>query len=610
MKRLTTYSLLAVLSSQVVYAAPDYCELNKTPRTQSSVKLPYDPNYFISADPSGKYTAVISSGDGNQLVNMESGDSHSVPGSVDPVFTPDGRFLTLPGGKFYDMRDIGPKVDRGRDADDVNSVIDAREGGVYQSVGILPGSNERKKTYRYMDDSAGASFFDVEVEFNSAGKVTGQRRLNESVSMCPEASNRDTPMLSKDGKYLSILNFETYTTQIWRVESDGSCKMMVDTGVPTGKVDFDFSEGSEPKITFHVDQARNDWRYFSGISGGQNKSVFVMKLDIDNKGGNNEKWKVNSMAKIVSPSADAGKKGTGSYYPRFRSDGTLVTVTGDGSDYYLDTFDANSLNYQAFDPELFSGRVIVTPTCSVDTQEAFAAQAALGWLWADVCSNFADSLRTADIMLLPLGMDANKCRELIEKKWLDRRDDFRTLPSIPNRYEDLDANEGIRRIWQDPRRNLETSRVIQLSKEDLIAACPSATGVNANDNNDVIGGNGDHGPATAEGIVSRRCIGCHESRNITLTQDGPVRSTVNGPFIDFSKINTAEDAMVWRMRVFNPQPRSAAMPPPTDFDGDGQISEQDFQRSLRENFTEEERNTLQQKLLEIEQGSTQWNWRH
>ncbi len=597
MKRLTTCSLLLTLSSPV-YAAPDYCELDTSPRSQSSVKLPFTPDYFISADPAGKYTAVISTGDGNRLVNMQTGRDVAVPGGVDPVFTPDGRFLTLPGGVFYDMKDIEPLSSAGRDADEVDSAIDTGEGGVYQSIGILPGSTERKKVYRYMDDSAGASYFDVEVEFDDRGNMSGQRRLTESVSMCPEASNRDTPMLSKDGKYLSILNFETNTTQIWRVDDNGSCKMMVDIGVPTGKVDFDFSTGSTPKITFHVDEVTNNWRYFSGVSSGQNKNVFVMELEKEGS-GDHEKWNVESMAKVVSPNHNQNQLGNGSYYPRFRSDGTLVTVTGGGDDYYLDVFDANSLNYQPFNPEIFSGRVLAQPSCSDQTKNAFGAQTALGWLWADVCSNYAGELRTSDLILIPLGMKRDKCLELIEEKWTSRRGDFATRGAI--------SGPG---GASDPRSNLDASDVKRLDKADLIAACPQDSGAGGTDNDNTLDHGGGSRELTVEGVVGRRCIGCHESRNVVLTQDGPVRSDVNGPFIDFSRINSAEDAMVWRMRIFNPQPRSAAMPPANDYDNDGHISEEDFQRSLRENFTEAERNTLQEKLRAIEEGREQWNWNH
>ncbi len=604
--RNTILTTLFLIFSTSTWSVEIDCSLNTTPIV-GRVRLDNAPNYFISADPDGKYTAVIDSSQSNILVNMEDGSSQTVPGSVDPVFTPDGKFLTLPGGKFYAMDEISEKVDNGQPARGVSSSFNSGQGGVYQSIGILPGSTDSKKTYRYMDDQAGASYFDVEMKFDSSGKVISSKRKTSSKRLCTEASSRDTPMMSKDGKYLSILNFETHTTQIWRVNDNGTCNMMVDIGVPTGKVDFGFAPGA-PQITFHVDEVGNDWKYFSGFSTGMRKSVYVMNLDI-NGSGDEESWSVRDMAKVVSPDTENGL-GKGSYYPRFRKDGKIVAVTqvreGDDADYYLDVVGVNSLNYQPFNPEITSGRVTLDPDCKSENTTMFQAQIALGLLWAQTCTNYSDRLRNVDLNLIPLGMNRAACLEMVDKKWgsveLDVEGRNRRLQQ---RY----SNE-MQTDWVDPR-VVSNDDIMRLSVDELKAACPQANTSNTLAAEvEVIGGEGNsHGPLSVEGVVSRRCIGCHESRNVSLNEDGTViRSDTNGPFIDFANINTAEDAMVWRQRVFNPQPRSSAMPPPDDLDGDGNISEEEYQSSLRENFTEQELNTLQEKLLEIESGQRQWNW--
>tara|TARA_R110000868_G_scaffold72133_6_gene210422 strand:- start:566 stop:2374 length:1809 start_codon:yes stop_codon:yes gene_type:complete len=600
MKNLTAAFITFSLMTNAWSVAMD-CSLNTTP-IKKRIQLPSPPNYFISADPAGKYTAVIDSYDENMLVNMETGKHEKVPGDVDPVFTPDGKFLTLPGGEFYDMDKIARKVDSGQSARNVDAAFDSGQGGVYQSIGILPGSTERKKTYRYMDDGAGASFFDVEMTFDSSGKMTNSRRKTSQKRLCTEASNRDTPMMSKDGKYLSILNFETYTTQIWRVEDDGSCKMMVDIGVPTGKVDFGF-DNDNPQITFHVDEIRNDWRYFSGVSAGQRKSVFVMNLDKQNPGAPNEQWNVESMAKIVPPNTEG--IGSGSYYPRFRTDGTLVTVTQDGNEdkFFLDVVETNQLNFEPFDPEVLSGRnnTITAVNCNDENKKPFQALVALGWLWADACTDYADQLRNVDLSLIPMGMTREACVEMVRKNWTAKIDDFRGEGRL--------MPPGGRTGWVDPREVL-TENVRMLSVDDLLEACPDGEASDNTAGIEVVGShNEDRGPMSVEKVVSRRCIGCHESRNVSLSDSGEVeRSDTNGPFIDFANINSAEDAMVWRNRIFNPQPRSAAMPPPDDLDGDGQISEAEFQKSLKENFSEQELNTLREKLMAIEAGQEEWKW--
>lgn len=595
MKRASTWALIYTLAVSAHAAPASYCELNTTP-LKKRVKLANDPNYFISADPSGKYTAVIDEARENILVNMETGAVHDVPGDVDPVFSPDSKFLTLPGGEFYAMDDIESRIRSNRSARNVGSAINANEGGVYQSIGILPGSTDRKKTYRYMDDSGGASYFDVEVNFDSNGKMRDSRRINRSQRMCREASARDTPMMSKDGKYLSILNFETHTTQIWRVNDNGTCEMMVDIGVPTGKVDFGFDE-ENPQITFHVDEVSNDWHYFSGVDGYQRKSVYVMNLNKEGE-GDKEKWSVESMAKVVPPGTT--EMGTGSYYPRFRKDGSVVMVSNDADDkYYLDVVATSDLNFEPLNPEISSGRILEATTCSPDDRNAFASQLALGWLWADVCSNYEDQLRASETMLIPLGMERKKCEELVSKKWEESKQRFNSARPIPQ------ANYG-QAPWQDPR-TIDRSEIIGLSVQDLLAACPDSK-ENSNNGVEVIDtGEGHQGPLPVEKIVSRNCIGCHET-GVQVTEHGIERNASNGPFIDFSNI-TPEDATAWIQRIFNPRPLSSAMPPPKDLDGDGDISVEEFQKSLKSTFSEEELKTLREKLNAIEQGNHDWQWR-
>ncbi len=593
--------LTFVLINQSLYAADaNLCKVNTT-QPKKRIKLPTAPNFFISADPSGKYTGVIDGAEANVLVNMETGTQQTVPGAYDPVFTPDGKFLTLPDGRFYELAKISQRVDAGNSARNMSPDFDAQDSGVYQSVGILPGQTEKKKTYRYMHDGAGASFFDVEVEFNDDGSMKNSKRATRTKRMCEEAGNRDTPMLSKDGKYLSILNFETYTTQIWKIDDDGSCKMMVDIGVPTGKVDFGFDENN-PQITFHVDEASNNWHYFNGVTESQRKSVYVMNLD-KNGSGDDEKWAVRDMAKISAP--NTGHQGSGSYYPRFRKDGTLVAVTQDGEneDYFLDVYQTQDLDYIAFDPEVNSGRVLAVTSCSNELEVQYQSLVALGWLWAQTCSDFESDLRNADLSLIPMGLDRKACLELVNKKWDAEKSKFR---ADSRRLQLNSEGYDSERTYVDPRQASEGD-LMSLSKADLQAVCPDAESREIQDV-EVIGHRGENVVLTEERLIAKNCSGCHESRNVTATADGYQVSDSNAPFVDFKNINSAEDAMVWRTRIFNPRPRSSAMPPPEDLDGDGDISEAEFQKNLNENFSQEEQTRIKERLRQIEAGESEWKY--
>ena len=86
-----------------------YCSINVPPKPRKTVKLPYNLSFFISPNPNGEEVAVIADFN-NRLVNLsdvpdghsivENKDEQVIPGVVDPVFTPDGKYITLPSSKF------------------------------------------------------------------------------------------------------------------------------------------------------------------------------------------------------------------------------------------------------------------------------------------------------------------------------------------------------------------------------------------------------------------------------------------------------------------------------------------------------------------------------
>lgn len=600
--KIKNFFLTFILINQAVSAQEhsDMCKVNIT-QPKKRIKLSSAPNFFISADPSGKYTGVIDGAEKNILVNMETGKHKKVPGPYDPVFTPDSKFLTLPNGEFYELSKISEKVDNGESARGLSPDFEGKERGVYQSVGILPGQTEKKKTYRYMHDGQGATFFDVEMEFDDSGALTSSKKLGPSTRMCgKEASYRDTPMLSKDGKYLSILNFETYTTQIWKVGDDGKCKMMVDIGVPTGKVDFGFDENN-PQITFHVDEASSDWHYFNGVHDKQSKNVYVMNLD-KNGTGEDEQWAVRDMAKISAPNTEG--LGSGSYYPRFRKDGSIVAVTQDGQNqnYYLDVFQSQDLDYGPFYPEDNSGKIFAETSCSNELKVQYQSMLALGWLWTKTCDNLEDLRRNSDFTLIPMGLDRDACLELVEKKWDSEKSKFsssnRALERTTYEYDKLQT-------YVDPRQASEED-VMSLSKEDLQAVCPDTVSREIQDI-EVIGHTGENTVLTDEQVVDRTCAGCHESSNVTATTSGYEISDSNAPFVDF-KISSPEDAMVWRKRIFSPSSVKEAMPPITeDLNNDGVINKLDIQANIDKHFTPEQQKSLKEKLLQVENGEATWD---
>ena len=113
----------------------NYCDVNIIDRPSKTVHLPYNLSYFISANPNGEEVGVISGG--NRLVDLNQiGDGeritlrdreYEVPGSYDPVFTPDGKYVTTPlivpqGGDeaaqfrtfFFEINNLRKKQDKSK----------------------------------------------------------------------------------------------------------------------------------------------------------------------------------------------------------------------------------------------------------------------------------------------------------------------------------------------------------------------------------------------------------------------------------------------------------------------------------------------------------------
>ncbi|MBT7610998.1 MAG: hypothetical protein HN576_14645 [Bacteriovoracaceae bacterium] len=514
--------------NQIFAGNEDMCSVAITvPKT--STALPVSPSYFISPDPAGKYVGIIANG--NKLVDLETGGMTDLPGGVDPVYSPDGAYLTRPGGVFYNGQEIREAANNGESTESPKKVYDGGMEGVYQSLGVIQDGN--KRTYRMIDDTDGVSFQDYERNGSSI-KLT--KKMSSSRTLCPEFSS-DTPMLSKDGKYLSIYNKETLSTQIYNVEDNiknknKPCKLVLDLGFPTGKVSFDYGNN---QIAFHVDSSKTQANYFSGISSAIRKDAAVMKIDIQKDSSGKETWKPTAMAKI---NLTKGKtdQGTGTYYPRFRPDGSIVTVVQHKSgmaEYSLDTVPAENMNFKSYKNDLMDDAFIRRCTQQDGTQ-VYAALA-LGALWAEICSDYSDDLRAKDLLFIPIGLDHYACKKLVNKMWnSNNKKKAKKLAKTKISGKAIGTYKK-----QDQLNNL--------TKKDLLEACPSPTNLTDTATKRV-GTLVTVKPKNGAEVLEARCVGCHES------------SRPDRPFIDFDNPSMA-DINNMAQSVFSPHDSKKRMPP-------------------------------------------------
>ena len=154
-KLITLFALAGLIPSNDAIAQqspldqPDarYCSLNIPEKPYKTVSLPYGLSFFISPNPNGKEVAVIA-GFANRLVDISSmpdggrvemgRQDTELPGYVDPVFTPDGKYITLPSSQFFKYSEAKKK------GDDAKPMMKQSYGAPYQSIGQ---PNLRKEEY-------------------------------------------------------------------------------------------------------------------------------------------------------------------------------------------------------------------------------------------------------------------------------------------------------------------------------------------------------------------------------------------------------------------------------------------------------------------------------
>lgn len=506
----------AGLLSLNAFAQENWCRMNINPPTQR-LELDRQPSYFISADPTGRYVGVI--GSGNHVYDLQSRGGQpkhiQVPGSYDPVFTPDGKYLTIPGGTFYDANQVRTALNSGQSSFN-ESPVGKGTGGAqtpYQSIGIVSESPQ-KSTYRYMSDvregdsTADLEYFEAEIDH-----TTKQMRTTRSGTFCRNIPTGNTPMLSNDGKYVSVLNHQTRSTQIYRVNLEGECPMMADLGVPTGKVSFDF--GTNPrKLAFHVDRASTNATWFSGLGEGITKDTYVMDIQVERPGAANEKWNVSGVQRLGVHTTD----GTGTYYPRFRRDGSLVAISWDktsrtvngetytDTNYYLDTFNLQ----RGQTNKSYDAALMADPFCDDGTiEDKVFAPLALAFLWKDACDSSGLAERYRDSLLLTPAMDRNACLQLVDRFWTQKREAFLNSPVTFDQFEGTDVTS----VNRGTVRERSSQVALGYGPNELKAACPADSGrTPTNDTTEVTRFEGKV-ETSPDQLLMNKCGGCHDTEH-------------------------------------------------------------------------------------------------
>lgn len=210
--------------------------------------------YYFKPLATGDWIAY-QAGWSNYLLDLRSGREIEVPGTIDPVPSPDEKLLTVPSllasaglGKllFFRLDDLLA----GRPKKDALVFTDDEIPGTYQSVGQR--TENGRTIYRVVSESlylrSGFYFQDYE-SVETQGRIVELRpQTSSSRRLCPDVPFA-LPFLSKTGRLFSGVDPITRSTKIFAVDDSGSCTLKVELGYPTGKVDFSFDD---QRLTFHI----------------------------------------------------------------------------------------------------------------------------------------------------------------------------------------------------------------------------------------------------------------------------------------------------------------------------------------------------------------------
>lgn len=168
-----------------------------------------------------------------------------IPGTVDPVPTPDGKFLTRPGLMFYPVPTLA--------AGDTTPVfIDRELPDEYQTISILKQSRDAVR-YRVVTGwRMGVRLRDYDVTFATKDKPVHIEPLGTPMVPC---GNRgfSLPISAKGSREVGVYDKDSRTNRVIEIGDDGRCTDVLDLGFASGKLSFNYDASAIAFATSRID---------------------------------------------------------------------------------------------------------------------------------------------------------------------------------------------------------------------------------------------------------------------------------------------------------------------------------------------------------------------
>jgi len=189
------------------------------------------------------YTSQV----GSWLFDLVTRREQRIPGNVDPVPTPDGRFITRPGLMFYPTATLVA-------GDTVPMFVDRELPDEYQTMSILKQTRDLIR-YRVVTGwRTGVRLRDYDVTVDAAGKPVRIQPIGQPATPCGDRSFA-LPISAKGlgSKELGVYDNKTQTNRIVEITDDGQCVDRLDLGFASGKLSFSYDGTAVAFATARID---------------------------------------------------------------------------------------------------------------------------------------------------------------------------------------------------------------------------------------------------------------------------------------------------------------------------------------------------------------------
>ncbi|MDH3689973.1 MAG: hypothetical protein OEU36_10895 [Gammaproteobacteria bacterium] len=370
--------------------APEMCSVPNT-TVVNRFEINDTPGWFFKPFPELPWVAYRGT-DSNKILNLSTGETIPIPGERDPVPTPDGKFVTLPGVELL----LTDEILAGVPTDQLTRLSAPLEGD-YQTTGILA-SGDNYTDYRFMGGTSSVNFRDFRIRYDKTDSSPNIEPLGSMHTPCPTRQLK-LPILSKNGREFVAYDVDAAVTKIFGIAHNLRCQELESLGVATGKASFSF-DGR--KIAFHVPV---DDKYTTTISRSPTDRMVQSVFLYDRDRRVITRLTHNTVSNAYFPAFFRNGNVLYLFKPHFKSAGGPLFVIADPSKASYET-------------------TLTTMTTHCDSEPSptrCEMGAAIGSLWSYVCSKSGKRTSASAATLNYLSLEPERCRMLVTNYWREYR---------------------------------------------------------------------------------------------------------------------------------------------------------------------------------------------